>query len=156
MYFLDYTGDYDEIKSAEEYKFYFEGNIEIERKPLYIIPPIYDVSFKKVFIRDENGLKILKDFLNSLLFPISQSIIKLRFISKDILSNSHLKQNEGSLFVDNACIAIIKFEENGKKYEKEVIIDFEMESSYQVDKYTKNFSIMQQDLEIKMISRKLG
>ena len=138
MYFLKYTGDYDETKSAV-YKFYFEGEIEIERKPIFIIPPIYDVSFKKVFIRDENGLKILKDFLNSLLFPLSQSIIELRFISKEILSNSHLKQNEGSLFVDNACIAIIKCEENGKKVKKEVIIDFEMESSYQVDKYTKKF-----------------
>jgi len=138
MYFLQYTGDYDETNSAV-YTFYFEGEIEAERKPLFIIPPIYDVSFKKVFIRDEKGLKILKDFLNSLLFPLSQSIKELRFISKEILSNSHLKQNEGSLFVDNACIAIIKCEVNGEKVEKEVIIDFEMESSYQVDKYTQKF-----------------
>ena len=138
MYFLDYTGDYGEANSAV-YKFYFKGDIEVERKPRFIIPPIYDVSFKKVFICNENGLKILKDFLNSLLFPKTQSIIELRFISKEILSNSHLKQNEGSLFVNNACIAIIKCEENGKKIKKEVIIDFEMESSYQVDKYTKKF-----------------
>ena len=138
MYFLDYTGYYEKSNTTE-YRFYFKGEIEIERKPLFIIPPIYHVSFKKIFFSNENGLKILQDFLNSLLFPLSQSIIELKFISKGILNNSHLNQNEGSLFLDNTCIAIIKYEENGKEIKKEIIIDFEIESNYHVIKYPKKF-----------------
>ena len=48
MQFLDYTGYYEKITS-EHYKFEFNNNIKIESRPIFIVPPIYDVSFKKVF-----------------------------------------------------------------------------------------------------------
>jgi len=73
-------------------------------------------------------LKLLLDFLNSILFPISNSIKEIQFIQKEILSNSHLKNNKGTRIVDNACIAIVELMEKGKKIVKEIIIDIEMEN----------------------------
>ena len=73
-------------------------------------------------------MKLLLDFLNSILFPISNSIKEIQFIQKEILGNSHLKNNKGTRIVDNACIAIIELMEKGKKIVKEIIIDIEMEN----------------------------
>ena len=144
MQFLNYIGSCEKI-TPDYYKFDFKNGFESECKPVFIVPPIYDVSFKKVFYNKVNGLKILKDFLNSLIFPETQAIVELKFIHKEILSNSHLKKNKGTRIVDDACIAIIKCK--GKRFNgqiqeeflKEVIIDFEMESNYQEDKYTNKF-----------------
>ena len=84
-----------------------------------------------------------RDFLNSLFFPKSQSIIELKFLQKEILSNSHLKNDEGTLIVDNTFIAKIRYFEKDKGKmivkEKEVLIDIELESNYQIYKYTDKF-----------------
>ena len=47
MQFLDYTG-YNKKLNSKLYKFEFKGKIdtiEIQSQPLFIVPPIYDVSF---------------------------------------------------------------------------------------------------------------
>lgn len=143
MNFLDFTGEYKKI-SCKSYKFEFNDNIEITCEPLFIVPPIYDVSFKKVFSCNKIGLESAGDFLNSLFFPKSQSIIELKCLQKEIPSNSHLKNDQGTLIVDNVFIAKIRYLEKDKEKkmiekEKEVLIDFEMESNYQIDKYTDKF-----------------
>ena len=149
MQFLDYTG-YNKKLNSILYKFEFKGDIEIESAPLFIVPPIYDVSFKKVFASTKTGLTLLLDFLNSILFPKSKLIKELNFIEKEIPSNSHLKNDEGTLILDDACIAKIKYLDEGKTKVKDVLIDVEIESNYQV------VLIMLLELEIKMISKKLG
>ena len=142
MQFLNYTGDYKKI-SSKVYRFDFDDNIETESPPLFIVPPIYDISFKKIFSFKKIGLESARDLLNSLFFPKSQSIIELKCVEKEILSNSHLKNDEGTRIVDNAFIAKIRYYEKDKEKtivkEKEVLIDFEMESNYQIDKYTSKF-----------------
>ena len=127
MSFLDYTGRYDIEKNSDKFSFYFKEN-KMLRTPYYIVAPIYDIPFKKVFFYNDLGLGMLRDFLNSLLFPLSNAIIDLVFIPKEILSNSHIMYNKGSLIVDNACIAIIKdkksyFNQSGKFCEKETTKD---------------------------------
>ena len=141
MQFLDYTG-YNKLFNSKLYTFEFKGkmdNIEIQSQPLFIVPPIYDVSFKKVFASTKTGLTLLLDFLNSILFPKSKSIKELNFIEKEIPSNSHLKNDEGTLILDDVCIAKIQYLDEGKTKVKDVLIDVEMESNYQVDKYTGKF-----------------
>ena len=88
--------------------------------------------------------------MNSILFPKSKSIKELKFIEKEIPSNSHLKNDEGTLILDDVCIDKIKYLDEGKTKVKDVLIDVEMESNYQV------VLIMLLELEIKMISKKLG
>ena len=88
--------------------------------------------------------------MNSILFPKSKSIKELNFIEKEITSNSHLKNDEGTLILDDACIDKIQYLDKGKTKVKEVLIDVEMESNYQV------VLIMLLELEIKMIPKKLG
>ena len=88
MQFLDYTG-YNKLFNSKLYTFEFKGkmdNIEIQSPPLFIVPPIYDVSFKKVFSSTKTGLTLLLDFLNSILFPKSKLIKELKFIVKEIPS----------------------------------------------------------------------
>ena len=144
MQFLDYQGNFEKI-TTDWFRFYFKNDFEADSKPIFIVAPIYDVSFKKVFYNKRNGLDILKDFLNSLIFPETQAIVELKFIQKEILSNSHLKKNKGTRIVDDACIALIKckrknnYQQIQEEFIKEVIIDFEMESNYQEDKYTNKF-----------------
>ena len=85
MQFLDYTG-YNKKFNSTLYTFEFKGkmeNIEIQSQPLFIVPPIYDVSFKKVFSSTKSGLTLLLDFLNSILFPKSKLIKELNFIEKE-------------------------------------------------------------------------
>ena len=141
MQFLDYTG-YNKKFNSTLYTFEFKGkmdNMEIQSQPLFIVPPIYDVSFKKVFASTKTGLTLLLDFLNSILFPKSKLIKELNFIEKEIPSNSHLKNDEGTLILDDVCIAKIQYLDEGKTKVKDVLIDVEMESNYQVDKYTGKF-----------------
>ena len=78
------------------------------------------------------------------MFPKSKSITELKCIEKEITSNSSLKNDEGTLILDNAYIAKIRYfvKNNENKdilKEKEVLIDFEMESRYQIDKYTGKY-----------------
>ena len=126
MSFLDYSGEYEINENV--YTFNFTNNFTLLSQPYFIVPPIYDIPFKKVFFNAQKGLYILMDFLNSILFPYSNSIKELRFIQKEILSNSHINYNKGTRIVDNACIAVIEIIENGKQKEKTIIIDIEMEN----------------------------
>ena len=125
--FLNYTGKYD-VNEETGFKFSFQiGKKTIEEKmtPMFIVPPVYDVTFKSIFFYDEKGMELAKDFLNSLLFPVSHSIIKIKsFASKEILSTSNIKNNKGTRKVDNAFIASIK----GK--DKDIIIVFEMQKNF--------------------------
>ena len=143
LYFLDYLGKCElaEKNEFEHNRIFTFKNGKINAKIRYLVPIIYDVSFKKVFYYDEDGAEIVRDFLNSILFPESNSIIEVKFLPKEILSNSHLKNNKGTKKVDNAYIAKIrqkKLNENNDlennnsndniEY-KNVIIDIEMENS---------------------------
>ena len=140
MKFLDFSGNFRKLSSSS-YKFYFKNGLEENSKPLFIVPPIYDIPFKKVFSSKKIGLESARNFLNSLLFPNSKSIIELKCIEKEIKSNSHIKNDEGTLILDNAYIAKINYYDKEKEilHKKEVLIDFEMESNYQIDKYTCKF-----------------
>lgn len=133
--FLSYTGEYTEKETNDKFPFSF-GKLTKLCKPIFIVPPVFDTSFKKVFLNDEDGEKLLKDFLNSLLFPSSKKITDLKFLQKEIPSNSHLKYNNGTIIVDNACIVKIKGKSN------KVIIDIEMEygdkGEYRITKLFNN------------------
>ena len=91
MRFLEYSGYYEKI-NKNKYRFDSNTNIEISCAPLTIVPPIYDISFKKEFSYTKYGFEIERDFLNSLFFSKSHSIIQLKFLEKEIPSNSHLNQ----------------------------------------------------------------
>jgi len=155
LYFLDYLGkcELPEKNEFEHNRIFTFKNGKINAKIRYLVPIIYDVSFKKVFYYDEDGAEIVRDFLNSILFPESNSIIEVKFLPKEILSNSHLKNNKGTKKVDNAYIAKIrqkKLNENNDlennnsndniEY-KNVIIDIEMENSMICERVTgKSFN----------------
>ena len=150
LYFLDYLGkcELPEKNEFEHNRIFTFKNGKINAKIRYLVPIIYDVSFKKVFYYDEDGAEIVRDFLNSILFPESNSIIEVKFLPKEILSNSHLKNNKGTKKVDNAYIAKIrqkKLNENNDlennnsndniEY-KNVIIDIEMENGMICERVT--------------------
>ena len=131
MNFLDYIGQYYNYKENEDkYTFVFKNNRKKRSKYYSIVPPVYDVGFKKIFFYGDEGIKIVKDFLNSLIYPKKASIISLKYLPKEILSNSHLKYNKGTRIVDNAFLATIEYKDkSGKKYEKNVILDIEMQKN---------------------------
>lgn len=140
MQFLDFTGEY-KIINNNLFKFKFGGSVETPDVPTFVLPPIYDISFNKILTYNNIGLEIIRDFLNSILFPKSQSIIELKYLQSNVSSNSHLKQNEENDIVDNACIAKIKYIEKDRRTfkEKEILIYFEMMSDYQVHKFSNKF-----------------
>ena len=153
-YFLDYSGKFDSIeKEGEENNgiFYFKNAKQKDEK-LYIVPIIYDVSFKKVFYNNNDGAEYLRDFLNSMFYPESKSIKEVEFLPKEILSNSHLVNNKGTKKVDNVCIATIMIRKKNEineddvnlenynskdniKYKK-VVIDVEMENNLTGERVT--------------------
>ena len=118
MSFLDYAGDYEEIDDSEKYAFTFKGNISRKFKPYLIVSPVFDVPFKKIFFGNDDGIDILKDFLNSILYPESNSIESLITLPKENLSVSSVKKNKCSLIVDTDYLATIQ----GQK----IIINVEM------------------------------
>ena len=122
--FLDYTGKYSKI-NEDKFAFYFKGGFKKVMTPLFIVPPIFDVTFKTVFSYDETGMINTKDFFNTTLFPSSQSVSEIKsFTSKEILSKSNIKHNKGTKIVDNVFIAKFKEKEN------DIVVDFEMENGY--------------------------
>lgn len=129
MNFLDYIGlYYDYPQDKNKYQFAFRNNLFLLSEYYSIVPPVYDVGFKKIFSYSNEGIKIVADFLNALLYPVSQSIIRLEYLSKEILSNSHIKYNKGTRIVDNAYLALInQYDTYGNIYTKKVILDVEMQ-----------------------------
>jgi len=76
--------------------------------------------------------------LNALLYPVSQSIIRLEYLSKEILSNSHIKYNKGTRIVDNAYLALInQYDTYGNIYTKKVILDVEMQKGNFGESFTE-------------------
>ena len=154
LYFLDYSGNYESTGKEEEKDFgifHFKNGKEKSKKR-YLVPIIYDVSFKKVFDYNDEGAEIFKDFLNSILYPESKLIEEIKFLPKEILSNPHLVNNKGTRKVDYACIAKIMQKNKNEINEghgslenynsednivyKNVIIDVEMENNLTGDKVT--------------------
>ena len=129
MNFLDYIGlYYDYPQDKNKYQFAFRNNSYLLSEYYSIVPPVYDVGFKKIFFYRNEEIKIIADFLNDLLFPVTQSIIRLEYLSKEILSNSHIKYNKGTRIVDNAYLALInQYDTYGNIYTKKVILDVEMQ-----------------------------
>ena len=140
MEFLYYTGIHDKIEEFK-YKFEFKANKIGIDTTCFIPSPVYDVPFKKMFFYNKDGKEIAQDFLNSILYPESNSIEKLDFLPKEILSNSHIISNKGTRIVDNAYLAKIKEYDSStkKEYYKEVIIDIEMEKKKITDSMTEKF-----------------
>ena len=66
MSFLEYIGTFEMSEGEDSCFFNFLNKMSKYSKPYFIVPPIYDISFKKVFFNDEIGLKLLLDFLNSI------------------------------------------------------------------------------------------
>lgn len=121
--FLSYTGRYKKL-SKNKFRFYFE-DAEFDMAPLFICPPVYDNPFKTVFSYDKSGMELVKDSLNSIIYPVTKSILEITsFAPKELLSTSNIKYDKGSKRVDNAFFAKIK----GK--DKMVLIDLEMEKKF--------------------------
>ena len=128
MYFEDYLGRYNE-ESKGNYKFFFKNSQYLISVPCFIVPPVYDISFKSIFFNDDDYKTVVKDFLNSILYPQSKSIEELDFLPKEILSKSHLKHNKGTKIVDNAYLIKIAqhYPNSDEVTYKEIILDLEME-----------------------------
>ena len=122
MSFLDYSGQY--VMKEDRYFFIFR-NQTIEEECCFIVPPVYDISFKKMFYYNNNCIHIVKNFLNSIIYPESNLIVELNFLSKEIISDSHLLNNKGTRRVDNPYLAKIKqyYDNSNNFYYKEVVID---------------------------------
>ena len=140
MQFLDFTGEYEIIKN-NLFKFKFKENVETTNSPLLVLPPMYDKTFTKIFIYNNMGLEIIKDFLNSLLFPKSQSIIELKYHKSGISSNSDFNEIEDNSITEGLCIAKVKYIEKDKKSikEEEILICFLLYSDYLFYKRSNNF-----------------
>ena len=140
MQFLDFTGEYEIIKN-NLFKFKFKENVETTDSPLLVLPPMYDKTFTKIFIYNNMGLEIIKDFLNSLLFPKSQSIIELKYHKSGISSNSDFNEIEDNSITEGLCIAKVKYIEKDKKSikEEEILICFLLFSDYLFYKPPNNF-----------------
>ena len=140
MDFLNFTGEYEIIKN-NLFKFKFIGNVETTDSPLLVLPPIYDISFTKIFIYNKIGLEIIKDFLNSLLFPKSQSIIELKYHKSGKSSYSDFNEIEDDIITEGLCIAKVKYIEKGNKSikEKEILICFLFYSDYLFYKHSNNY-----------------
>ena len=140
MQFLDFTGEYEIIKN-NLFKFKFKENVETTDSPLLVLPPMYDKTFTKIFIYNNMGLEIIKDFLNSLLFPKSQSIIELKYHKSGISSNSDFNGIEDNSITEGLCIAKVKYIEKDKKSIKkeEILICFLLFSDYLFYKPPNNF-----------------
>ena len=74
MQFLNYNGSCEKI-TPDYYKFDFKNGFESECKPVFIVPPIYDVSFKKGIYEFLLSGKVLENKLNIRTFSDS---IKLK------------------------------------------------------------------------------
>ena len=109
--FLSYTGEWEEV-NEEVFNFTYAGKIQMNSAPIFIVPPIYNITFETIFSHDEEGIKSVKDFLNSILFPNSHSIL-------DIQS-----------FAPNTNAFIAKVKDQKDKKEKEIIIDLELEENF--------------------------
>ena len=96
-YFLDYTGEVNIIKKP--YKFVFK-NHEISSKD-YILAckPTLDNTFKKIFLKEP---KILKCFLNDILFPQKKKIKNVEYIKTEY-PGKFLKNAIGSIRIDVGC-----------------------------------------------------
>ena len=140
MDFLNFTGEYEIIKN-NLFKFKFIGNVETTDSPLLVLPPIYDISFTKIFIYNKMGLEIIKDFLNSLLFPKSQSIIELKYHKSGKSSYSDFNEIEDDIITEGLFIAKVKYIEKGNKSikEKEILICFLFYSDYLFYKHSNNY-----------------
>ena len=128
MSFLDYSGTYININDGK-YLFYFKNKICKIIPHYFIVSPIYDIGFKKIFFYNDESIDIVQDFMNSILYPVSKSIKRLDYLPKEILSNSHLKHNKGTRIVDNAYLAEIEYGMEEQKYLKKVILVIEKQKT---------------------------
>ena len=96
-YFLDYTGEVNTKKKT--YKFLFK-NHEISSKD-YILAcnPTLDNIFKKIFLMEP---KILKSFLNDILFPQKKKIKNIEYIKTEY-PGKLLKNDIDSIRIDVGC-----------------------------------------------------
>ena len=145
MNFLDYLGTYDESQNEnvdDFYIFHFKNNKFEKYRKKYIVSPFFEEAFKTVFFYCNDGLEIYKEFLNSIFYPESNSIIELKFIQKDIYGNrciAKIKQNkindekEKKNNLDN-------INKNDDIKYKEIIIDAMMKNFFnQNSKFSNNY-----------------
>lgn len=104
-YFLDYTGTVNIDKS---YKFLFKKNEISSNDYTLICKPTLDNTFKTIFSKES---KILKTFLNDLLFPQNQRIKNVEYI-KTKYPGKFLKNAIGSIWIDVGCKCELKNEKN--------------------------------------------
>ena len=124
--FLNYTGAYKKI-SNERFSFNFKNGKNIIMTPSFICPIIYDNPFKSVFSYDKSGMELAKDCLNSILYPLSQTILEITsFVPKEFQTSSNVRYGKGAKRVDDAFFAKIK---NGNS-SKIILIDLEMEKKF--------------------------
>ncbi len=124
--FLNYTGEYEEI-SEEKFSFTFKNGEDIIMTPSFICPMVYDNPFKTVFSYDKSGMELVKDCLNSILYPISQMILEITsFAPKEFQTSSNVRYGKGAKRVDDAFFVKIK---DGDGF-KIILIDLEMEKKF--------------------------
>lgn len=124
--FLNYTGEYKKI-TEERFSFTFKNGEEIIMTPSFICPMVYDNPFKMVFSYDKSGMELVKDCLNSILYPFSQMILEITsFAPKEFQTSSNVRYGKGAKRVDDAFFAKIK---DGDGF-KIILIDLEMEKKF--------------------------
>ena len=106
--FLNYTGIYSETND-EKFSFLFKDGTKKIMDPIFIFPIIYEIPFNIVFSYDKSGREFVKDCLNSILFPCSQSILEISSdVPKEFQRTSDSRYGKGTKKVDDAFYAKIK------------------------------------------------
>ena len=105
-YFLDYTGKVD-IKH-NHYTFFFNNHEISSNDYVLVCKPTLDNTFKKIFSKEP---RILKTFLNDILFPKNQRIKNVEYIKTEY-PRKYLKNAIGSIRIDVGCKCELKTENN--------------------------------------------
>lgn len=134
MSFINYTGKVE--PKGKKYLFRINGEPNITSYYFVnIANPTIDNAFKKVFYTEN---EITRSFLNSILFPNSNKIIKVEFLPSEMPGN-YSYYSTGSIRFDCLCRCKLTGKKRyPKKYElddvfglyldeKEIIIDIEMQ-----------------------------
>lgn len=126
-YFLDYTGKMDE---KNDYCYFgIKGFSDLICKDyIKIINPIFDSTFKTIF----NKPKILKSFLNAILYPENKSIKKIDYIKTEF-PGAFRKYSIGSIRTDVSCKCKLRNLGEGKSKEIGYKEDVKDEYSNRID-----------------------
>lgn len=159
MSFLKYTGKIDYNKNEKIYSFKMEDNTEFLDKVYMNIPkPITDTNFKQVF---GNNPEIAKSLLNSFLFPKTNKIKDIKYLSGELSGKigvfpEPVNTNDfDSLRVDILCRCTLDEEKNSDDNDindNAYVIDLEIQIGFSTEN-TKRFLNYAKRLDLKYKDR---